>query len=47
MASLERLTKNQVSALRSYQNSTPVKGIWKVADYRSRGPPVESRRQSA
>ena len=37
MASLERLTENQVSALRSYQNSTPVKGIWKVADYRSRG----------
>ena len=28
VASLERVTKNQVSALRSYQNSTPVKGSW-------------------
>ena len=26
VASLERLTENQVSALRSYQNSTPVGG---------------------
>ena len=28
VTSLERLTENQVSTLRSYQNSTPVKGIW-------------------
>ena len=46
-ASWERLTENQVNALRSYQNSTPVKGIWKVADCRGRGPPAERRRSFA
>lgn len=43
MASLERLKENQVSALRSYQNSTPVKGIWKAADCRGRGPQLRAR----
>ena len=47
VASLERLTGNQVSALRSYQNSTPIKGIWKAADCRGRGPPAESKMPSA
>ena len=47
VAFLERLTENQVSALRSYQNSTPVKGIWKAADCRGREPLAESRRSSA
>ena len=47
MASLERLTENKVSALRSYQNSTPVKGIWKAVDCRGRGPLAESRRPAA